>query len=151
MEEYYKEMKVAMARANIEEDREATMARFLAGLNREIQNVVELQHYVELEDMVHMAIKIENQVKRRGSSNTRSTPGPSSSTWKSNQWRKEEKPPNAKHKTELKQEGNNQGNQEDVDDEEYAIQGELMVARRALSVKQDNIFHTRCVTPQIIP
>ena len=99
VEDYYKEMEVTMARTNIEEDREATMPRFLAGLNREIQNVVELQHYVKLEDMVHMAIKIENQVKRRGSSNTRSTPGPSSSTWKSNQWRKEEKPPNAKHKT----------------------------------------------------
>ena len=111
VEEYYKEMEVAMARANIEEDREATMARFLAGLNREIQNLVELQHYVEFEDMVHMAIKIENQVKRRGSSNTRSTPGPSSSTWKSNQWKKEEKPPNAKPKTKLKQDGNNQGNQ----------------------------------------
>ena len=111
VEEYYKEMEVAMVRANIEEDREATMARFLAGLNREIQNLVELQHYVELEDMVHMAIKIENQLKRRGSSNTRSTPGPSSSTWKSNQWKKEEKPPNAKPKIELKQEGNNQGNQ----------------------------------------
>ena len=80
MEEYYKEMEVAMVRANIEEDQEATMARFLAGLNREIQNVVELQHYVELEDMVHMAIKIENQVKRRGTSNTRSIPSPSSST-----------------------------------------------------------------------
>ena len=110
-EEYYKEMEVAMARANIEEDREATMTRFLAGLNREIQNLVELQHYVELEDMVHMAIKIENQVKRRGSSNTRSTPGPSSATWKSNQWKKEEKPPNVKPKIKLKQEGNNQGNQ----------------------------------------
>ena len=82
MEEYYKEMDVAMARANIEEDREATMARFLAGLNREIQNVVELQHYVELEDMVHMTIKIENQVKRKGSSSTCSTPGLSSSIWK---------------------------------------------------------------------
>ena len=40
--EEYKEMKVSMARANIEEDQEATMARFLAGLNREIHNVVEL-------------------------------------------------------------------------------------------------------------
>ena len=79
VEEYYKEMEVSMARANIEEDREATMTRFLAGLNREIQNVVELQHYVELEDMVHMAIKIENQLKRRGSSHTRSAPSPSSS------------------------------------------------------------------------
>ena len=109
MEEYYKEIEVTMARANIKEDREATMVRFLVGLNREIQNVVELQHYVELEDMVHMAIKLENQVKRRGSSNTRSTPGPSSSTWKSNQWRKEEKSPNAKPKTKLKQEGTSQG------------------------------------------
>ena len=74
------------------------MARFLVGLNREIQNVVKLQHYVELEDLVHMTIKIEKQVKRRGSSNTRSAPSPSSSTWKSNQWRKEEKQPNAKPK-----------------------------------------------------
>ena len=52
-----------MTRANIKEDREATMARFLAGLNWEIHNVVELQHYVQLEDMVHMAIKIEKQLK----------------------------------------------------------------------------------------
>lgn len=65
MEEYYKEMEVMMIRANIEEDQEATMARFLAGLNWEIHNAVELQHYVELEDMVHMAVKIENQLKRR--------------------------------------------------------------------------------------
>ena len=104
MEDYYKKMEVTMARANIEEDREATMVRFLVGLNREIKNVVELPHYVELEDMVYMAIKI-NQVKRRGSSNTRSTLCPSSSTSKSNQWRKEEKPPNAKHTIELKKKG----------------------------------------------
>ena len=184
------------------------MARFLMGLNREIQNVVELQHYVELEDMVHMAIKIGNQVKRRGSNNTHSAPSPSSSTWKSNQWRKGEKPPNTKPKTEQKQEAINQENQdksdsfttrnhdikffkcqgkghiasqypnkrvmvmrdnreietnnesdcdsmpslEDVDDEEYAVQGELLVARRALSVQAkegdkvqwENILHTRC-------
>ena len=48
-----------MIRANVEEDREATMARFLNGLNQDSANVVELQHYVELEDMVHMAIKVE--------------------------------------------------------------------------------------------
>ena len=61
--------------------------------------MVELQHYVELEDMVLMAIKIENQVKRRGSSNTCFSTSPSLSTWKLNQWRKEEKPPNGKPKT----------------------------------------------------
>ena len=40
----------------------------------------------------------------------------------------------------------------DADDEEYAVQGELLVARRALSVKakeddevqRENIFRTRC-------
>ena len=163
VKEYYKEMKVAMTRENIEEDREATMARFLAGLNRQIQNVVELQHYLELKDMVHMAIKIENQVKRRDSTNTRSEPNPISSTWKSNQWRKEDKPPNAKPKIEQEQEVTRQGNQDHesdcdsrpslkvVDYEEYTTLEELLVARRDLSVQdkeedevqQENIFHTR--------
>ena len=59
MDDYHKEMGIAMIRANVEEDREATMARFLNGLNQDIANVVELQHYVELEDMVHMAINVE--------------------------------------------------------------------------------------------
>ncbi|XP_015387941.1 uncharacterized protein LOC107177913 [Citrus sinensis] len=59
VEDYYKEMEIAMIRVNVEEDREATMARFLNGLNREIADKVELQHYVEIEKMVHKAIKIE--------------------------------------------------------------------------------------------
>ena len=61
MEDYHKEMEIAMIKANVEEDREATMVRFLNGLNREIANVVELQHYVELEVMVHMAMKVKKQ------------------------------------------------------------------------------------------
>ncbi|XP_040938022.1 uncharacterized protein [Gossypium hirsutum] len=67
VEDYYKEMEIAMIRADVQEDREATMARFLAGLNREIPNIVELQHYVEIVDMVHMAIKVEKQIKKKGS------------------------------------------------------------------------------------
>ncbi|XP_040953670.1 uncharacterized protein, partial [Gossypium hirsutum] len=70
VEDYYKEMEVAMIRADVEEDREATMARFLAGLNRDIANIVELHHYVEVIDMVHMAIKVEKQLKRKGTSRT---------------------------------------------------------------------------------
>ena len=73
VEDYYKEMEIAMIRENVGEDQEATMARFLVGLNREIANLVELQHYVELEVMVHMAIKIENQLKRKGN-NTQQNP-----------------------------------------------------------------------------
>ncbi|KAL4303483.1 hypothetical protein GQ457_10G011030 [Hibiscus cannabinus] len=66
VEDYYKEMEVAMIRANIDEDREATMARFLAGLDPNITAIVELQHYVEIEDMVHMAMKVERKLKKKG-------------------------------------------------------------------------------------
>ncbi|KAL4336119.1 hypothetical protein GQ457_07G005380 [Hibiscus cannabinus] len=57
VEDYYKDMEIAMIHANVEEYRESTMARFLAGLNRDIAEKVELQHYVEIEDMILMAIK----------------------------------------------------------------------------------------------
>jgi hypothetical protein len=79
VEDYHKEMEVAMIRANVEEDRQATMARFLSGLNRGIANVVELQHYVEVEDMVHMAMKVEMQLKRKGAAMYTSV---SSTHWK---------------------------------------------------------------------
>ena len=59
MDDYHKEMEIAMIRANVEEDREATMARFLNRLNQDIANMVELQHYMELEDMLHIKIKVE--------------------------------------------------------------------------------------------
>ncbi|XP_016733447.1 uncharacterized protein [Gossypium hirsutum] len=70
VEDYFKEMEIAMIRANVDEDREATMARFLARLNHDIANVVELQHYVDIVDMVHVAIKVEKQLKRKSSSRT---------------------------------------------------------------------------------
>jgi hypothetical protein len=73
VEDYHKEMEVAIIVANVEEDREATMARFLSGLNRDIANVVELQHYLEVEDMVHMAMKVERQLKRKGYTSVSST------------------------------------------------------------------------------
>ena len=44
VDEYHKEMEIAMIRAKVVEDREATMVRFLIGLNGDIANVVELQH-----------------------------------------------------------------------------------------------------------
>jgi septum formation topological specificity factor MinE len=64
-DEYFKEMKNAMIQANVIEEREAILARFLNELNKDIANVVEL--HVELEDMVHMATKVERKIKRKGS------------------------------------------------------------------------------------
>ncbi|RDX85145.1 hypothetical protein CR513_33702, partial [Mucuna pruriens] len=40
MEEYFKEIEVTLIRAQVIKSQEATMARFLHGLNREIQDVV---------------------------------------------------------------------------------------------------------------
>ena len=82
MDDYHKEMEIAMIWANVAEDKEAIMVRFLNGLNRDIANVVELQHYVELEDMVHMEIKVERQLKRKWTWSFQN-PG-SSASWRSN-------------------------------------------------------------------
>ena len=59
VDEYYKGIEISLIRAQIEESQEATMARFLHGLNREIQDFVELHHYASLEDLIHQAIKVE--------------------------------------------------------------------------------------------
>jgi hypothetical protein len=48
---------MAIIRANVNEDEEVTMSRFLNGLNRDITNVVELKSYVDLEELVNLAIK----------------------------------------------------------------------------------------------
>uniref|UniRef100_A0A2N9H665 Integrase catalytic domain-containing protein n=1 Tax=Fagus sylvatica TaxID=28930 RepID=A0A2N9H665_FAGSY len=160
MDDYYKEMEIALIRANVEEDREATMARFLNGLNRDIANVVELQHYVELEDM-----KL-NWRKDEGAILKSKTEPPK---------RREEVPSvNKGHiasqcpkkrtmiarvdgevETEIESDADQMPLLEDTcdDDVEYPVEGESLVAQRALSaqVKEDdmeqqreNIFHTRC-------
>ena len=41
--------------------------------------MVELQHYLDLEDMVHMAMKVERQLKRKGPTKYSSVSTP---TWK---------------------------------------------------------------------
>ena len=105
VDEYFKDIEIIMIRANVIEDRKVTMARFLYGLNRNITNVVELQHCVELEDMVHMATKMERQIKRRGSTRFQTNSASSSSTWRPNLKREgvvqpkpyaKAKPPNTK-------------------------------------------------------
>jgi len=47
------------------ESEDAKMARFVSGLRRDIQDVVELQAYSSLQTLVHLATKIENQIARK--------------------------------------------------------------------------------------
>src|SRR2546426_7996812 len=65
VEEYYKEMEMIMARANIEEDDDRKMARFLGGLNLSIFEELELYEYHTMEELVQKAMKIERRLKRR--------------------------------------------------------------------------------------
>lgn len=46
------------------------MQRFINGLNREIANVANLQHYVEMEELVHMAIKVKGSSSSRVETNS---------------------------------------------------------------------------------
>nr|XP_027118642.1 uncharacterized protein LOC113735866 [Coffea arabica] len=65
VEDYYKEMKMAMMRADIHEDLEATMAQFLRGLRIDIVDIVELHHYLDLNELLDKPIKVERRLKRR--------------------------------------------------------------------------------------
>jgi len=73
VEEYYKDMEMALVRANIEEEIEDTMACFLNGLNLDIRDIVELQEYVELDDLLHKAVQIEQQLRRKSASRRNSS------------------------------------------------------------------------------
>ncbi|XP_042466500.1 uncharacterized protein LOC122049106, partial [Zingiber officinale] len=208
VDEYFKEMELSMIRANVNEDREATMARFLHGLNPEIADIVELQHYVELSDMVHQAQKVEEQLKRRGLAR-KGQPMTTHGPWRTAP-RKEEQPQNKPKFEPFKKPkptpSTTQGNREpissktrdikcfkcqghghiasqcvnkrvmvinaqgelesededeiveevpqkeDSDDEQHAVIGDLLVARRVLNLQakeeegnqRENLFHTRC-------
>jgi hypothetical protein len=58
-------MKFVMIQANIDEDKEATIAIFMNGLNCNITHIIELLHYVKLKEMVHMIVKVERQLKQK--------------------------------------------------------------------------------------
>ncbi|XP_048630844.1 uncharacterized protein LOC125604595 [Brassica napus] len=67
VEDYYQEMEILMIKAAVEEASEATMARFQAGLNRDIQDRLEMQEYEDIYELLHKAILIEQQLKRKSS------------------------------------------------------------------------------------
>ena len=59
VEDYYMEIRVTMLRTDVQENYEATMARFLNDLWSDIAKRLELQPYAEIGKMVDKAMKIE--------------------------------------------------------------------------------------------
>jgi len=58
------------------------MARFVSGLRRDIQDVVELYEYSSLEKLVHLAIKVESQISKKTSFKNSHNDGFYHSSWK---------------------------------------------------------------------
>ncbi|XP_073019393.1 LOW QUALITY PROTEIN: uncharacterized protein [Primulina eburnea] len=143
-------MEVVMIKANVEEDSEATMARFLCCFNMEIKDQVELRHYLDLDEMVKMAVKVEQQLKRRGVGRNNQN-GSSSTSWRPNGAKRDESKLMTKPKVESKQEAPKQGVQEDTDEGYEAVVGEAPMTRRIMSAQvkeedtnqRENLFHTR--------
>jgi len=59
VQDYYKEMEIAMIRANVTKHENQTMARFLNGLNYPINKITDFQPYSNLIELVHQATKAE--------------------------------------------------------------------------------------------
>ncbi|CAL1388706.1 unnamed protein product [Linum trigynum] len=55
VDEYFRELELLLMRTDVREDREATIARFLHGMNREITQEVDLRSFVDLEDALHLS------------------------------------------------------------------------------------------------
>src|SRR3954467_15205406 len=68
-----------MIRANVKESEEQTMARFLNGLNYQVNKITNFQPYKTIQELVHQATKAERQVQEDAkyskflSTNTRGT------------------------------------------------------------------------------
>jgi hypothetical protein len=57
-----------MLRCNLEEREDAAMARFFAGLNHEIQDILEYKDYANITRLFHFACKAEREVQGRHAS-----------------------------------------------------------------------------------
>ena len=65
MEDYYQELQIGMLRCGLDENEEASMARFLGGLNREIQDILDYKDYNSITRLFHLACKAERELQGR--------------------------------------------------------------------------------------
>jgi len=62
---YFKELETLLLKVDMEDSEEAKITRFVSGLRRDIQDVVELQEYSSLGSLVHLAMKVESQLAKK--------------------------------------------------------------------------------------
>src|SRR3954464_8376255 len=65
VEEYYQELQTGLIRCGLVEDNEAMLARFMGGLNKEIQTILEYKDYTTITRLFHLACKAEREVQDR--------------------------------------------------------------------------------------
>ena len=65
VEEYYQQLQTGLIRCGIVEENEAMLARFMGGLNREIQTILEYKDYTNITRLFHLACKAEREVQDR--------------------------------------------------------------------------------------
>jgi hypothetical protein len=63
VEEYYQELQIGMLCCNLEEREDDATARFFAGLNREIQDILEYKDYANITHLFHFVCKAERGVQ----------------------------------------------------------------------------------------
>lgn len=59
VDKYYRELELAINRANLDENEETMMDRFLHEMNHEIMYIVAMHYCNDLNDMVHYAMMVE--------------------------------------------------------------------------------------------
>jgi hypothetical protein len=80
VEEYYQELQMGMLCCNLVEGEEPALARFLGGLNREIQDILAYKDYTNVTCLFHLACKAEREVQgRRASARSNISAGKSTS------------------------------------------------------------------------
>ena len=85
VEEYYQELQTGMLRCGLVENEDAAMARFMGGLNREIQDILAYKEYNLITRLFHLACKAEREVQgRRASTRTNISAGSATSRTPSN-------------------------------------------------------------------
>ncbi|XP_066347010.1 uncharacterized protein, partial [Miscanthus floridulus] len=81
VEEYYQELQMGMLRCGLEENEDGAIARFMGGLNREIQDILAYKEYNSVNRLFHLACKAEREVQGRRASMRANIPAGRASPW----------------------------------------------------------------------